>query len=90
MVFTFWVLVIIMSVSWLVYLLLNNIDLILQEFLFLVVLVIACVSFSLSMYFIFQIVVDLRAEIKKQKEKQRSIQDVYNYNNLLDPPSMFT
>lgn len=90
MVFTFWVLVIIMSISWLLFLLINNVYLIFEQTIFLFVLVIAVVGFSLSMFFIFQIIQDIRVEIQKEREKLRNIRDVYQYDQLLDPPSMYT
>jgi len=90
MVFTFWVLLIIMSASWLVFLLLNNIHLVFQDLIFSLVLIIACISFSLSMFFIYQIVVDVLIEIKKTREKERNIKDILEYNQVLDPPSMYT
>jgi|GEM_PF-2281334 len=90
MVFTFWILVILMSVSWLFFLLVNNIHLIFEQAIFLFVLVIAFVGFSLSMFFVFQIVSDLRVEIRKEKERLKNIRDVYQYDQLLDPPSMYT
>lgn len=90
MVFTFWILVILMSVSWLFFLLVNNITLIFEQVIFLFVLAIAFIGFSLSMFFVFQIVSDLRVEIRKEKERLRNIRDVYQYDQLLDPPSMYT
>ena len=79
-----------MSVSWLFFLLVNNIHLIFEQAIFLFVLVIAFVGFSLSMFFVFQIVSDLRVEIRKEKERLKNIRDVYQYDQLLDPPSMYT
>ena len=79
-----------MSVSWLFFLLVNNIHLIFEQAIFLFVLAIAFVGFSLSMFFVFQIVSDLRVEIRKEKERLKNIRDVYQYDQLLDPPSMYT
>jgi len=90
MVFTFWILVVLMSVSWLFFLLVNNINLIFEQAIFLFVLAIAFVGFSLSMFFVFQIVSDLRVEIRKEKERLKNIRDVYQYDQLLDPPSIYT
>ena len=90
MVFTFWVLLIVMSTSWLVFLLLNNINLVLQDLLFSIVLIIACISFTLSIFFIYQVIVDVLIEIKKTKEKEKNIKDIYQYDQILDPPSMYT
>lgn len=53
------------------------------------VLVIAIISFTLSMYFISQMLVDVRVEIKKAREKERNIRDILEYNQVLDPPSIY-
>lgn len=90
MVFIFWVLLIVMSVSWLIFLFVNNFYLIFQDISFSLVLVLASVSFFLSMFFVYQIVVDVLVEIKKAKENEKNIKDIYDYNQVLDPPSIYT
>ena len=89
MIFTFWILIIILSASWLAFILTNNIHLIYTEITFLFVLIIASLSFFLSFFFIYQIIKDIGKEIKKSKEKERNIRDVYQYDQLLNPPSMY-
>jgi hypothetical protein len=77
-------------VSWLVFLLINNIHLVFENLIFSLVLLLALVSFSLSMFFIYQIIVDVLVEIKKIREKEKNIKDIYQYSQALDPPSMYT
>lgn len=89
MTFTFWVLLILMSVSWLVFLFYNNLHLVSSNIIMGLVLVIAIISFTLSMYFISQMLVDVRVEIKKAREKERNIRDILEYNQVLDPPSIY-
>lgn len=89
MTFTFWVLLILMSVSWLVFLFYNNLHLVSSNIIIGLVLVIAIISFTLSMYFISQMLVDVRVEIKKAREKERNIRDILEYNQVLDPPSIY-
>jgi hypothetical protein len=45
-------------------------------------------SFVLSSFFIYQIIADVRIDIKKIRETEKNIKDIYQYNQLLDPPSM--
>jgi hypothetical protein len=78
-----------MSAAWLVFLIFNNYYLISINLLYLAVLVIACFAFILSMYFIFQILIDVRIELKKAKEKEKNIRDILQYDQLLGPPSIY-
>ena len=89
LIFTFWILLIILSAAWLVFLIFNNYYLISINLIYLAVLVIACFAFILSIYFIFQILIDVRIELKKAKEKERNIKDILQYDQLLDPPSIY-
>ena len=89
LIFTFWILLIILSAAWLVFLIFNNYYLISINLIYLAVLVIACFAFILSMYFILQILIDVRIELKKAKEKERNIRDILQYDQLLDPPSIY-
>jgi len=88
--FVSWVLIIILSAAWLVFLLLNNIHVVLTNIWFLFVLIIACLSFVLSSFFIYQIIIDVKIEIKKAKEIEKNIRDMYQYDKLADPPLMYT
>jgi len=89
MTFSFWVLLITMSVSWLVFLFYNNLYLVSSNIILGLVLIVALVSFALSMYFISQMLVDVRIELKKTREKEKNIRDILEYNQVLDPPSIY-
>ncbi len=89
MTMTFWVLLIILSTSWLVFLIVNNLILIQTNIFLLLVFIIAALSFTLSMYFIFQIIFDIRVELKKAREKEKNIKDIIQYEQLLEPPSIY-
>ena len=89
MIFTFWILLIILSAAWLVFLIYNNYYLISINLIYLAVLIVACFAFGLSMYFIFQILIDVRIELKKAKEKERNMKDILQYDQILDPPSIY-
>jgi len=89
MIITFWILIIILSSSWLIHLFVDNLQLAKTNIFFTMILIISLVSFLLSMYFIFQIMFDVRIELKKEIEKQKNISDIYHYEQVLDPPSMY-
>jgi len=89
MTFTFWVLLITMSASWLVFLFYNNLRLVSSNIIMVLVLVVAIISFGLSMFFISQILIDVRVEIKKARQKEKNIRDILEYNQVLDPPSIY-
>ncbi len=89
MTMTFWALLIILSSAWLVFLILNNLTLIQTNIFLLLVLIVAGLSFTLSMYFIYQIIFDVRFELKKAREKEKNIRDIVQYEQLLNPPSIY-
>ena len=88
-IFTFWILLIILSAAWLIFLVYNNYYLISINLIYLAVLIIACFAFILSMYFIFQVLIDLRIQLKKAKQKESNIKDILQYDQILDPPSIY-
>ena len=88
-IFTFWILLIILSAAWLVFLVYNNYYLISINLIYLAVLIVACFAFVLSMFFIFQVLVDVRIQLKKAKQKERDIKDILQYDQVLDPPSIY-
>ena len=88
-IFTFWILLIILSAAWLVFLVYNNYYLISINLIYLAVLIVACFAFVLSMFFIFQVLIDVRIQLKKAKQKERNIKDILQYDQLLDPPSIY-
>ena len=88
-IFTFWILLIILSAAWLVFLVYNNYYLISINLIYLAVLIVACFAFVLSMFFIFQVLIDVRIQLKKAKQKERNIKDILQYDQILEPPSIY-
>lgn len=85
----FWVLIIILSCTWLFFLMINNLRLAQVNFLIILILFVALLSFTLSMYFIYQIVFNIRIELKKVREKEKNKRDINKCEQLLEPPSIF-
>lgn len=88
-IFTFWILLIILSAAWLVFLVYNNYYLISINLIYLAVLIVACFAFVLSMFFIFQVLIDVRIQLKKAKQKEGNIKDILQYDQILEPPSIY-
>lgn len=88
-VFSFWILLFIMSVLWLIYILYNNLSLIYSNMLVLSAFFVSCISFVLSISFILLIIFDIRKEIIEEREKQKNIRDIYQYKQIADQPSMY-
>lgn len=79
----FWVLLIVLSSAWLVFLIINNITFGKINVFLILIFVIAGLSFSISVYFIYQIIFDTRVELKKALEKEKNIEDIIKYEQLL-------
>jgi hypothetical protein len=77
----FWVLLIIISSVWLVLLIINNITFGKINIFLLLIFIVAGLSFSLSIYFIYQIIFDTRVELKKALEKEKSLEDIIKMDN---------
>ena len=87
--FSFWTLLIILSISWLIFIFYNNINLIFSNILILIALFVSVISFSLSIFFITLILIDLRREIKEDNIKKKNVKDLYSYDQVVEPPSMY-
>lgn len=79
----FWVLLIVLSSAWLVFLIINNITFGKINVFLLLIFIVAGLSFSISVYFIYQIIFDTRVELKKALEKEKNIEDIIKYEQLL-------
>jgi hypothetical protein len=66
----------------------NNLRLAQINFLILLILFIALLSFTLSMYFIYQIICNIRIDLKKVREKEKNKRDINKCEQLLKPPSI--
>jgi len=88
-VFSFWVLLVILSVSWFAHIFYDNLRLISQSYIVLFALIVASISLVLSLSFISFMIVDFLKEIKIEKERQKDINDVYKYNQVVEPPSIY-
>lgn len=87
--FTFWILVIILSGSWLMFLLSNGFDMMYENLIYIAILLVASFSFMLSIFFITNLLFDVRIEIKKAKQKEKNIRDLLRYEQLMEPPSIY-
>jgi len=87
--FSFWSLLIILSVCWFIFIFYSNFNLIFSNSLIFFALIVSIISFSLSIFFISIILFDLRKEYKKEKSKNENVKDMYSYDQVVEPPSMY-
>jgi hypothetical protein len=52
------------------------------------VIVMACLSFVISVFSMHKLLVDIRSHINGVKEKEQNIKECYQYDQLLNPPIM--
>ena len=86
--FIFWILLAVLSSLWIVFTIITNINLILNETLYQFALIISCVSILIAVISLIAIIFEIKLEINVDIEKQKNIRDYYRYNQLLDPPIM--
>ena len=83
--FIFWTILAILTVFWII-INMFNINSLLTESVYQFVFILSCLCLSVSILSIREILADVKLEIVEENEKQRNIQDVYRYQQLLDPP----
>lgn len=78
---------VVLSVSWLIF---NRVDMgsILTENLYQFVLTMSCLSFVVTVVSLYRLLFDLRYKINEVKDKEKNVRDIYQYDQLLDPPIM--
>ena len=86
--FIFWILLAVLATSWIFFIIFTNSNLILTETIYQFVLVICLVSMMISALSLHDILSNVKLEIKEDNEKQNIVREYYNYNQLLDPPTM--
>ena len=87
-VFIFSLLLAVLSMSWFVFNMLVDIDLVFREVSCQFALVLAFLSFFISIVFLRKLLVSTRRDINGRNEKEKNIRDFHQYKMLLDPPTM--
>jgi len=87
-VFTFSLLLAVLSMSWFVFNMIFDIDLVFREISYQFALVLAFLSFFISIVFLRKLLVSIRRDINIRNEKEKNIRDFHQYKMLLDPPTM--
>ena len=87
-VFTFSLLLAVLSMSWFVFNIIVDIDLVFREVSCQFTLVLAFLSFFISIVFLRKLLVSKRRDKIRRNEKERNIRDFHQYRMLLDPPTM--
>ena len=81
----FWTILAIQSIVWIIFNIIN-INLLLTEYTFQFVFILACISFFVSILSINELLTKVKHIVNKENAKQRNVKDVYRYQQLLDPP----
>ncbi len=78
---------VVLSVSWFIF---NrvDIDLIITENLYQFILTMSCLSFIVTVVSLHRLLFDLQYKINEVKDKEKNVRDIYQYDQLLNPPSM--
>lgn len=87
-VFTFSLLLAVLSMSWFVFNMIVDIDMVFREVSCQFALVLAFLSFFISIVFLRKLLVSTRRDINGRNEKEKNIRDFHQYKMLLDPPTM--
>jgi len=87
-VFTASLLLAVLSMSWFVFNIVVEIDLVFSETLCQLALVLSFLSFFISIVFFRKLLVSIRRDINTRNEKEKNVQDFCQYKMLFDPPNM--
>lgn len=87
-VFIFSLLLAVLSMSWFVFNMIVDIDMVFREVSCQFALVLAFLSFFISIVFLRKLLVSTRRDINGRNEKEKNIRDFHQYKMLLDPPTM--
>ena len=87
-VFTFSLLLAVLFMSWFVFNMVVDIDLVFRKLSCQFALVLAFLSFFISIVFLRKLLVSTRRDINGRNEKEKNIRDFHQYKMLLDPPTM--
>ena len=87
-VFTFSLLLAVLSMSWFVFNIIVDIDLVFREVYCQFVLILAFLSFFISIIFLRKLLISIQRDINRRNEKEKNIRDFRQYKMLLDPPTM--
>jgi len=87
LVFLFSLSSVILSVSWFIF---NRVDIgsVLTENLYQFVLTMSCLSFVVTVVSLYRLLFDLQHKINEVKDKEKNVRDIYQYDQLLNPPVM--
>jgi len=88
MIFVFSLSLMILSISLLIFHLMDHVDFFLETPTFILILIIGCLGFILAVMSFFKIQVEVEYKIDELEDTEKSIRDIYQYDQLIDPPDM--
>jgi len=84
--FFFYLILATLSGSWIIFSIVDRLNLLLAEPVYQFVFIILCLSFVLSVLSIRESLKDMKNKMKDMEDKEKNVKDMYRYNQLLDPP----
>jgi len=87
-VFIFSLLLAVLSMSWFVFNMIVDIDMVFRKISCQSALVLAFLSFFISIIFLRKLLISIQRDINRRNEKEKNIRDFRQYTMLLDPPTM--
>ena len=76
------------SLVWIVLNLTGYVDFLLEEIIFIIILIVGCLVFLKALFSLRQIQTDVKFETNEIDDKEKTVREMYQYNRLLDPPDM--
>ena len=83
-IFIFWIVLSMLSTSFIIFSIINF------EIVYLFVFILAVIGLFAAIISINKMLINARYLLKLKKEKENHVRDFYRYQQLLDPPSMYT
>lgn len=84
--FIFWVILATLSAVWIIFSITLDVSLILTETVYQFVLIISCLSLIIAAISIHEMLNNEKNKILEQQNKEKNVNDIYRYQQLLDPP----
>jgi len=88
MIFVFSLSLMILSTSLLIFHLMGHVDFFLETPTFILILITGCLGFILAAMSFFKIQVEVEYKIDELEDTEKSIRDMYQYDQVLDPPEI--
>ena len=84
--FIFWLILAILSASWIIFAIYNYLHLIITLSILQFVFILSYISLIISIVAITEILTNGNNKLNKRQQREKNINEIYQYQQLLDPP----